>query len=133
MNWFLFIYLMINTWTDCRKRVIDLRVTAGYLLVVVFMIVLGGLEWSVIGILPGLILCVISGFHKEKVGSGDGILLMAVGVSLGLEKTCRILLNGCLLVCVWWMISSVLLRNKKREFPFAPFLLLGYGIEVYIQ
>lgn len=133
MNWFLFVYLWINTWTDCRKKVIDLRVTAGYLLILFIGVLLCGCEWSMTGILPGTILCVISVFQKGKVGSGDGIVLACVGATLGPVSACRILWNGCILVCVWWMIKAVLLRKRKKEFPFAPFLLLGYGIELYLR
>lgn len=133
MNWFLLTYLLINTWTDCRKKIIDLRVTAGYLLVFGFLVTVCGYTWSLIGMLPGLVLCFVSLFQKGKVGSGDGIVLACVGVTLGLTSACQILWNGCLLVCVWWMIKAVLLRERKKEFPFVPFLLLGYGIALYLQ
>lgn len=133
MNWLLLLYLLINAWTDSRKKIIDLRITAGYLLVLGFLVIWGGYEWSVMGMLPGMLICIISKFRREKIGSGDGILLIAVGITLDFEKTCSVLMNGCLLVCVWWMMRSVLLGDRRKEFPFVPFLLIGYGIEVYLQ
>ena len=66
--------------------------------------------------------------HKEGLGGGDVKLAGVVGLLLGWER----LLLGLLIATIpAAIILAVLSRGKEgesREFPFAPFLVIGFGV-----
>ena len=69
-------------------------------------------------------------FGKEGMGGGDVKLAGVAGLLLGWER----LLLGILLATVSAsVIMGIFFKNKKREdreFPFAPFLVSGFGISL---
>ena len=68
--------------------------------------------------------------HKEGLGGGDVKLAGVVGLLLGWER----LLLGLLIATIpAAIILAILSRGKEgeeREFPFAPFLVIGFGISM---
>lgn len=70
-------------------------------------------------------------YHKEGLGGGDVKLAGVVGLLLGWER----LLLGLLIATIpAAIILSILSRGKEgegREFPFAPFLVLGFGTSMF--
>jgi leader peptidase (prepilin peptidase)/N-methyltransferase len=68
--------------------------------------------------------------HKEGLGGGDVKLAGVVGLLLGWER----LLLGLLIATIPAAIILALLSRGKegeeREFPFAPFLVIGFGISM---
>jgi leader peptidase (prepilin peptidase)/N-methyltransferase len=68
--------------------------------------------------------------HKEGLGGGDVKLAGVVGLLLGWER----LLLGLLIATIPAAIIMALLSRGKegeeREFPFAPFLVIGFGISM---
>ena len=71
-------------------------------------------------------------YHKEGLGGGDVKLAGVVGLLLGWER----LLLGLLIATIpAAIILSILSRGKEgegREFPFAPFLVLGFGTAMFL-
>ncbi len=80
---------------------------------------------ALLGILPGLALCLIGWFSK-KAGLADGIILCAVGLSENYICSLLILCAGSLLLSVLSMVLLALKKvNRKTQMPFVPFLALG--------
>ncbi len=81
------------------------------------------LLWSV-G--PGLALWII-GKCTEKIGEGDGLMLLVLGLYMGTLDSIRVFFWALMVVAA---VSIGLLIGKKgnlrTEIPFAPFLLVSY-------
>lgn len=80
---------------------------------------------ALLGVLPGLALCLIGWFSK-KAGLADGIILCAVGLSENYICGLLILCAGSVLLSVLSIVLLVLKKvNRKTQMPFVPFLALG--------
>lgn len=79
------------------------------------------------GILIGIILLGISYITRQKIGTGDGFLIMILGAYLGFEGIGVVLLYALTLSAIW---SGLLLMIKKvnRHYTiaFIPFIFVGY-------
>lgn len=72
-------YLMVNSWTDWRRKEVDIVWTVAVFVLTAFIYV--GTDqklcWS--GLLPGICLWLASLWRSDQIGSGDGIVLMGIG------------------------------------------------------
>lgn len=79
---------------------------------------------SAAAVLPGAGLIALSFVTDKKIGYGDGILLIILGILQGLEK---IILVFCIGLFLQSLLAVVLLILKKADkqtcIPFIPFLL----------
>lgn len=84
-----------------------------------------------LSLIPGAGFFLLSFLTGEKVGYGDGWVLLMIGLFLGVYQCFLILLVGLAAESV---VAIVLLALRKiqrdREIPFLPFLLLGMGVVV---
>lgn len=84
---------------------------------------------AALSLVPGAGFFLLSFLSREKVGYGDGWVLLMIGLFSGLSRCFLILLIGLLLESA---VAIVLLALKKiqrdKEIPFSPFLLLGMGV-----
>ena len=75
-------YLMVNSWTDWRRKEVDIVWTVAVFVLTAFIYV--GTDqklcWS--GLLPGICLWLASLWRSDQIGSGDGIVLMGIGEPL---------------------------------------------------
>lgn len=132
----LFIFLGICAVYDGLERTIPLSVVwLGIIAALVLHIQgLGGNEiWqsAVLSVIPGVIFWVLSYVTGEKVGYGDGWVLIMIGLYMGLWKCLLILVVG-LIFSSMIVLILLMLRKVSREYqlPFVPFLLLGMGVVV---
>lgn len=90
-----------------------------------------GIPAVMLSLIPGAGFFLLSFFTGEKVGYGDGWVLLMIGLFLGAYRCFLILLAGLLAESA---AAIVLLALKKikwdKEIPFLPFLLLGMGVVV---
>jgi leader peptidase (prepilin peptidase)/N-methyltransferase len=80
-------------------------------------------------LLPGVIFWAISYVTREKVGYGDGWVLLMIGLFIGAAK-CIAVLVAALLAETVCLILLLAMRKIHRddEVPFVPFLLIGLGV-----
>lgn len=127
-------FLLIEGIRDFRKHQVSLVSIAIF---AVIGILLGTMEgftaWKemLVGTLPGIILLLMAKITNEKIGYGDGFMIMVTGLYLGLWKNTLLLMFSLFLAAA----ASILLLvtgkgNKKTELPFAAFLLTGYFIMI---
>lgn len=133
---FLFVFLAICAVCDGIQRKIPLIVVWLGMLAAALLHIqgLGGNQSRqaiILSVIPGVMFWMLSFITGEKVGYGDGWLLIMIGLFMGLWK--------CFLILMIGLISSSLIvlillaaRKVSRDFklPFAPFLLLGMGVVV---
>ncbi len=116
-----------------KKIPIVLFIIGGFLSVIDIMMqsILGNisevLPGKLIGLLPGVFLLLLSRLTNEKVGEGDGILLMILGVMLGFDS---ILIISCTALFLQSIVACFLLvvkkADKQTKIPYVPFLLAGF-------
>lgn len=123
------LFLGINMIQDIRKREILPGITALFLI--------GGAIWKLFmihtgifdltcGLIPGFVLLILGRMSRGSVGYGDGMVILALGVSAGLWKTVESLSIGFLLSAAAALLIWCKKKNKNQKIPFIPFLFLGY-------
>lgn len=132
----LFLYLGICAVFDGMEKKIPLAVIwLGIITAAALQVqgITGNESWRDAGlaVLPGIMFWMISFVTREKVGYGDGWMLVMIGLFTGLWKCFLILLVGLvsesLVVLVLLAVKQV---SRDRQIPFAPFLLFGMGVVV---
>ena len=130
------IMLLISAYTDIKERVIYSEV------VVVFLagaLVLGalpgaeGLPSLLMGAGLGLLMAVASVLSRGKLGMGDSLLFIVLGLYLGFEINLTLLMFSLLLSSFYSMGLMVLKRapgGLKFEYPFSPFIFAAYLIMI---
>lgn len=84
----------------------------------------GALVSGGIALLPGAGLLALSFLTEKKVGVGDGLLLMVIGLAEGGEKVLLVFGTGLFLQSLVAVVLLLLKKAKKQtQIPFAPFLL----------
>lgn len=129
MNYLTAGYLAVNAWTDWKKREIDCRYTVIFIVCVLALQLYKKESLYWMGLMPGFCLWVLSFWKKNSIGSGDGIVVAALGWALGIEKIWEIIVGGFLLAGVFGMFMWILGKSKETELAFIPFLLIGYVME----
>jgi prepilin signal peptidase PulO-like enzyme (type II secretory pathway) len=85
----------------------------------------------VLAVLPGAGCILISFLTREALGYGDGIVIMVHGLGMGFTCTVEWLLLGFFLSAIWAVYLCVFRKaDRKKEFPFLPFLLGAFVIEM---
>lgn len=133
---FLFLLLAICAVCDGLEKKIPLAVVwIGIAAAIVLQIQGMSGEWSwlsvSLSVLPGIIFWMLSLITGEKVGYGDGWMLVMIGLFMGLWRCFLILLTGLVsesLVVLFLLAFRKISRD--RQIPFAPFLLFGMGVVV---
>lgn len=115
---------------DIRKSIIPDRLVftgaAAGLILKLFNTRNGFLDGLIGGMTAGLVLLLVYHITKGGLGLGDVKLFGCIGVYLGFEKTFSAMFIACMLSGLLSMVLICLSRdNKKREIPFAPFVLAG--------
>lgn len=122
--------LAVASVRDIRKKQIEVTEIIIFSIIAVVIHMITG-EQSIgnmlLGVIPGLILVGLSFLTKGKIGLGDGIIVSASGLFLGLQKNVELFLTG-LVLCGIWALALIVIRKKKGsyEIPFVPFLLAAY-------
>lgn len=128
--------LLLNCWGDIKRREIYLLITIlyGLLGLVVQLSEANSLYTEILtSMIPGLFLLLTGKVSQGKVGYGDGILVLALGIWLGFFRCLMTLTAGLILAAIWSAFSLILKRCKKDDqIPFIPFLLFGYLVRLIL-
>lgn len=125
--------LGISSYIDLKKR----RVYGVVALVYLVLAVLGHFIWRteslreiLVGALPGIFCFLVSWASRQSLGYGDSLLITICGVSLGFWPCTWITFTAFFWSGIWGLAAYRLRRmGRKKEFPFIPFLLLGFVIQ----
>lgn len=96
---------------------------------------MGEETWLVVGLslAPGGMFWFLSFLSEEKVGYGDGWVLLMIGLFLGVGRCFLILLTGLTAETFVMLVLLVFRKvHRNKKVPFVPFLLLGMGVVVCI-
>jgi leader peptidase (prepilin peptidase)/N-methyltransferase len=130
----LFLFLAICAVWDAVNKKIPLIVVWIGMAAAVILRAAGVIEtesWRMMGaaLLPGFLFWVISYVTREKVGYGDGWILLLIGLFAGAEKCIAALMTALFVESIFLIILLALRKiNRDKEVPFVPFLLVGLGV-----
>lgn len=128
------VIFVICSATDIKSRRVYNSVTAGYLLLALAGHLTEGTAFPALwaaGLLPGAFCFLLSWVSRQGFGYGDSMLVAICGVSLGVWTCLWILFYAFFWAGIWALVLFQLPgTNRKKEFPFVPFLLLGLMIQV---
>lgn len=129
----LFLLLALCALWDGFKKEIPLTVVWIGIAAAVIMYAAGiiGGSWLSLGIsvLPASVFWMLSFITREKVGYGDGWVLLMIGLYVGFMKCVLILMAALVLESITLLVLLVLGKiHKDEEVAFVPFLLLGLGV-----
>lgn len=123
----LLILLIPCTVTDLRDRTLPAVFMAAFgVTAAAVNRIFGILSWPELlaGLLPGVFLLAAARLSKERIGYGDGVLFLAIGLLCGAGGTVTILfLSLVLLAAAGTVILLARRKSMRTELPFAPFAL----------
>ena len=127
------IYLFWGAWVDFRKKAIsDCYLWLGGMSGIVynFIKMLAGetvLEERFMAILPGIFFLAIAKVTNEKIGYGDGWVILILGSFLKFSEIYRLLQFAVILAAVA-SLGLMIMKKAGREYkiPFLPFLWAAY-------
>lgn len=130
-------FLLIEGYRDLRQRNISMMVV--WIVGVLGMILqFAGIKENGIeiagGIIIGVFFLLMAKITDEKIGYGDGWVLMISGLYLGFRDNMYLFLISLMLAS---FVAIILLltkkANKKTELPFVSFMLPGYLLLLVIM
>ena len=130
----LFLFLAVCAVFDGLRKQIPLAVVWLGMLTAICLRLTGimgeeGVTAALLSLIPGAGFFLLSFLTREKVGYGDGWVLLMIGLFSGFSRFFLILLIGLLLESIVAMVLLLLKKVKRdKEIPFSPFLLLGMGV-----
>jgi len=83
-------------------------------------------------IVPGIIALMISLITRGNLGSGDAMVIFAIGLCLGIRGSALICIIGLVLSSLTAMVVFIIKRDKNYRLAFIPFLLCGAVAEIFI-
>ena len=136
------VMLAICTYTDIRRRsvyTVPLIVSAGGGGLITLTAFIGIPEYGICGLITDLIAPMLSGAviiavvkrAKKYIGTGDGLLLAALGILIGNRSNLYVVAVASVAASVY--AGALIIRKKKRftgGIPFAPFVMSGFLITV---
>lgn len=130
MHWMAGTYLFINTITDMKEKKIYLWISLVYIVnTFLFYAWIMPEAWleAFVGIMPGVLLLVLSKMTKGELGIGDGIVVAILGVMVGIKGILMITMYAsvlCGLLCIGLRIAKKV--QWKTSIPMVPFLMAGF-------
>jgi leader peptidase (prepilin peptidase)/N-methyltransferase len=119
---------------DAVKKEIPLPVVWLGMLTAVLLRAAGVIEtesWGMTGaaLLPGFLFWGISYVTREKVGYGDGWMLLLIGLFVGVSECTAVLMSALFMESVCLILLMAFKKvHRDNKVPFVPFLLAGLGV-----
>ncbi|MBR6770416.1 MAG: prepilin peptidase [Lachnospiraceae bacterium] len=125
-------FLIAASITDIRKKEISVILIGLFVATsIVYSIAFQTMKGNdfLYALIPGSSLLALGIMTKESIGYGDGLLILALGILLGLEK-CLITVGMGLAASAIYALVLLAFRkvNGKSRLPFVPFLTIGLGV-----
>lgn len=134
-----FVLLCISSAFDIKRKEIPLiTIAAGFLTafgINVWIAAQGGISVAdiAVSVLPGVLFLILSLCTGEKVGYGDGLFIIVLGLYVGVGRCLVIVCFGLLLSSAYALIlMAVKKAEKNSRLPFLPFLTIGMGVSFFV-
>ncbi|MDE6748759.1 MAG: prepilin peptidase [Lachnospiraceae bacterium] len=133
------VLLCICSIFDIRKKELPLLI-----LITGFLTALGIEMWHICkgletvsgiaeSLLPGMFFLLLGFCTREKVGYGDGLMLIILGLFLGFFRCFLILCVGLIFSSVFALILLIFRKaGRNSRLPLIPFLTIGMGVSFFV-
>lgn len=122
---------------DWKKKRIPRTVIGTGIVFCVIRILLEGssiLAGSLTAAIPGVVLLLTARISEEKIGYGDGVCVLLLGILTGYRACMTVLCIGLFLLSITVIFLLIIRRvHKKSKIPFIPFLFAAKGIAVMLS
>ena len=115
-------------WKKIPLWFILLGILAGVVFKVIQIKVWGPESWSgvIADLIPGICAICMARIWEDRIGVGDGLVLLVTGLFLSAEQTFFVAVVGLLLATLFGVGMLVLKRGTlQTTLPFVPFLAVG--------
>lgn len=86
-----------------------------------------------VSVMPGVFFLLLSFCTGEKIGYGDGLLIVFLGLSLGFGRCSLIICIGLIASSVFALILIVFCKaGRNSRLPLVPFLAIGMGVSFFV-
>ncbi len=130
-------FLWICSIGDLRNRQISVRLCMiTGVLGVVMQWVMGTHKPGdlILGVAVGIGFLVLAFLTREKIGFGDGMVLIVLGILVGGFQSLNILLWGLILCTLWGILMIVFFKVERGStVPFVPFLAIASVVQFSLQ
>lgn len=120
---------------DIRKKTVPIwGLIAIFLLSLGYVMTIESRDYfdMAISLLPGAFFAVVSIVTGGKLGMGDAIVLLGLGLGLGTIRTVYMIVFALLLNCIVAIVLVMLKKaNRHTRIPFVPFITAGMGLMAY--
>lgn len=124
------VMLLLCVIKDIKKKEIScIAVILGVMGIIFVFVINGDISlWNMAGgSVVGITMMLISKISKGQVGMGDGVVLVATGLGLGLWNNLILLMYALFFVAVFSAVLLIRKKNTRKDtIPFMPFLFLGF-------
>lgn len=130
------ILLLYSSITDIVRREINIGALVVFGILGMLCAVFGkDISWmeTIFGVVIGLILVLVSVMTRGELGMGDGILICITGLYIGFSRNILLVMVALMLSAFFSMVLLLIKKNMKLEYPFVPFLLMSYMIQLLIR
>lgn len=121
---------IVNSIWDIKERKISLKI-------IIFLDLMGILirlyqnnlfsVETLLCIIPGIVLLNFSLLTKEKIGYGDGLMMVALGLYSTVPEIISVFLVSIYIAGIVGILLMLFFKKKKNfELPFIPFMYMGY-------
>ncbi len=125
VNYIVGVSLILLGLEDIRNGEIHAAILVGLIyLSVIYSIPNNTMMELGIGMLPGMILCILSAAIPTCLGMADGMLTVCYGLIYGWQKVCVLLMMGFWLAAMIGVVLSLVKKRNNIKMPFIPFLAL---------
>lgn len=122
---------------DIFKKEISAVVLFIYLSVGIFLGILkGSCNEMILSSVPGLLVLAAGFLSGEKIGYGDGLSILALGIWIGVIPSIVATILGLLLTAIMGLFYLAFCKVRKlkidfqKHIPFIPFLLIGMVVSI---
>lgn len=131
-----FLFLMSQGLLDYRYKVIDVRILilSAIMSICQWIVIFSegrSIEDYLLGVIPGMIILVVSIISGGNICKGDAFLIMVLGMNIGISQLIYVLAFGFLLAAAF---STVILIRKRgsgnTRIPLTPFIAGSYTVEL---
>ena len=130
------IILFVLSMVDIRSKRIPLLMIVGLIMMaIVSSLILQPVDWVLMaaGAVVGIVFLLISKVTREKLGYGDSLIILALGILLGFWKVMILILIAFLAsACFGIIMVCWKKKNKNTSFPFVPFITLSYALVMFV-